>query len=110
MPLSGPLLELTLTLDWLTFTFNPPGSAIVRRTLVRRVVRRVRVVTRLRTVLVRARFTAGRAELRRFAAGFRVLVFRRVTIVASSRLGPILTAAEAPANPVRVTPGSSLAN
>lgn len=65
VPLKGPCRVLRLMLSRFTFTFSPPGNAIVRRTAVRRVVRRVRVVTLRRTVFVRARFTAGRAGLRR---------------------------------------------
>lgn len=45
----------------------PPGSAIVWRRAVRFVVRRVRVVTRRRTVFVRDRRTAGFEGLRRRA-------------------------------------------
>ena len=71
VPLSGPEVDVTLKLLSFTLSFSPPGRAIVRRVVVRRVVRRARVVTRRRTVFVRERFTAGLALLRRF----RVVVF-----------------------------------
>jgi len=65
VPLSGPEVEPMLTLFWFTFSFSPPGRAIVRFTAVRLVVVRVRVATRRRTVFVRARLTAGLARLLR---------------------------------------------
>ena len=82
VPLSGPRRVLRLMLPWFTFTFRPPGSAIVRLAAVRLVVRRVRVATRRRTVFVRLRFTAGRAGLRRRALDF----FRVVAIAGFYRL------------------------
>ena len=85
VPLSGPEVELTLKLFSFTFSFSPPGSAMVRRVAVRRVVVRVRVVTRRFTVLVRERFSAGFAVLRRFAGA---AFFLLVVFVATLSLSP----------------------
>lgn len=91
VPLSGPRVELTLKLDWFTLSLSPPGSAIVRRTFVRRLEARERVVTRRRTVFVRARFTAGRAVLRRFAVVRFVVVLRFAAMIGPpSDVGGIL--------------------
>lgn len=77
MPLIGPCVAVTLMLRSFTFSLKPPGSAMVRRMAVRRVVVRLLVVTRLRTVAVRFRFAAGRAGLRRlFVAGLFFVVLR----------------------------------
>lgn len=74
--------------DLLTFSLRPPGSPIVCRVVVRRVVLRARVVVRRRAVAVWLRFFAGRAVLRRFAGGLvlRVAVLlRRVAIARPHR-------------------------
>ena len=71
VPLSGPEDEETLTLFRFTLSFSPPGRAMVRRIVVRRVVRRERVLTLRRTVFVLRRFTAGFAVLRLRFAGLR---------------------------------------
>lgn len=86
VPLSGPLDELTLKLFSFTLSFSPPGSAIVRRSVVLRVVRRVRVETRRPTVFVLARFTAGRAVLLRLLEVVVVRLFALRAFVAMQSL------------------------